>query len=55
MILPSTSRRRFAGFTIVLILVGQELLFRSTFPIPDVSGFNRLHYQLMVGAHPHLR
>ncbi len=55
MTLSPTRRRLFALFSVVLILTGQELLFRPLFPIPEVVGFNRLHYQLLVGTHPRLR
>ena len=40
---------------IVAILVGQELLFRLEFPLPDVVGFNRIRYQLLMGAHPNVQ
>ena len=38
-----------------LLLAGQELLFRGLFPLPEVIGFNRIHYQMLAGAHPRLR
>ena len=38
----------------VVLLAGQELLFRALFPMPEVAGFNRIHYQMLAGAHPRL-
>jgi len=38
-----------------LIVVGQELVFRLEFPLPDVVGFNRIRYQLLMGAHPNVQ
>ena len=51
-------RRRqwlFKGLTAVILIAGQELLFRGLFPLPEVAGFNRIHYQMLAGAHPRLR
>lgn len=44
-------RRVFAAILFVLLVSGQELLFRALFPIPEVIGFNRVHYQLLAGSH----
>lgn len=52
------SRRRrilFGTGLAVALLAGQELLFRALFPLPKVPGFNRIHYQMLAGAHPRLR
>src|SRR5260370_14844600 len=43
------------SFIIIAIIVGQELLFRFVFPLPDVVGFNRIRYQLLAGAHPNVQ
>jgi lysophospholipase L1-like esterase len=50
-------RRRFLfGLVIAgVLLAGQELLFRVLFPLPEVMSFNRIHYQMLAGAHPRLR
>jgi len=36
----------FPALTLTLIAVGQEALFRSLFPFPEVAGFNRISYQM---------
>jgi lysophospholipase L1-like esterase len=48
-------RRLFAAALAALVLGGQELAFRLAFPLPEVTGFNRVRYQMMAGAHPNLR
>jgi lysophospholipase L1-like esterase len=51
------SRRRrwlFRIVTLSVVLVGQEMLFRFLFPLPDVLGFNRIHYQQMAQSHPQI-
>ncbi len=35
--------------------MGQEALFRSLFPFPEVAGFNRISYQMTAQGHPKLR
>lgn len=52
--LPRGKRRLFLLATVLAIAVGQELLFRGLFPMPEVSGFNRVRYQMMAGTHPDL-
>ncbi|MDR3620591.1 MAG: SGNH/GDSL hydrolase family protein [Paludisphaera borealis] len=50
-------RRRLWLFRILalsFVLVGQEVLFRFLFPLPEVNGFNRIHYQQMAQVHPQL-
>jgi len=37
---------------LLVIVVGQEALFRLLFPLPEVEGFNRVHYQQMASSHP---
>ncbi|APW62721.1 SGNH/GDSL hydrolase family protein [Paludisphaera borealis] len=53
-----TRRRRrrwlFRLVTLSFLLVGQEALFRFLFPLPEVNGFNRIHYQQMAQVHPQL-
>ncbi len=39
----------------MLIALGQEVLFRGLFPISEVSGFNRISYQMMAQDHPEMR
>jgi len=53
----STARRRrrwwlFRITILLVIMVGQEALFRFLFPFPEVEGFNRVHYQQMASSHP---
>src|SRR5271157_2706886 len=56
----SQSRRRrrrhrlFGVLTAVLFLAGQEILFRGLFPLPEVLGFNRIHYQMLTFGNPNL-
>ncbi|HKM56828.1 MAG TPA: hypothetical protein VJY33_25710 [Isosphaeraceae bacterium] len=45
----------FPALTLTLIAVGQEALFRSLFPFPEVAGFNRISYQMTAQGHPKLR
>ncbi len=45
----------FPALTLTLIGAGQEALFRSLFPFPEVTGFNRISYQMMAQGHPKLR
>jgi lysophospholipase L1-like esterase len=43
-----TSRRRRRVFSLILLgvlLTGQEIVTRLVFPLPEVVGFNRIHYQ----------
>ncbi len=50
-------RRRLWLFRIVTLLViaaVQEPLLRFLFPLPEVSGFNRIHYQQMSQSHPQI-
>ncbi|WP_165231682.1 SGNH/GDSL hydrolase family protein [Aquisphaera insulae] len=54
---PRSGRRRrwlFRVLTLLLLLIGQEVLFRAIFPIPDAPRFNRIHYQQMAQTHPSL-
>jgi lysophospholipase L1-like esterase len=54
---PHRRRRlhRVFGVLIALVLLGgQEILFRGLFPLPEVIGFNRMRYQMLFGAHPKL-
>src|SRR5437870_3401530 len=51
----SARRRVFAAAVVTLIAAGQEALFRGLFPVPEVSGFNRVRYQMMAGTHPNFR
>jgi len=46
--------RLFGAFTAVLLLAGQEALFRSLFPFPEVVDFNRISYQMTAEGHPKL-
>jgi lysophospholipase L1-like esterase len=46
--------RVFGVLTALVLLAGQEILFRGLFPLPDVIGFNRMRYQMLFGAHPKL-
>jgi len=46
--------RLFKAFTAVLLFAGQETLFRSLFPFPEVAGFNRMSYQMTAPGHPNL-
>ncbi|MDG3007932.1 SGNH/GDSL hydrolase family protein [Paludisphaera mucosa] len=51
------SRRRRWLFRIVTLLAvagAQEALFRVLFPLPEVLGFNRIHYQQMAQSHPQI-
>ena len=34
----------FVCFTLVLLLILQEALWRTIFPVPEVLNFNRIHY-----------
>ncbi|MGE3820662.1 MAG: GDSL-type esterase/lipase family protein [Isosphaeraceae bacterium] len=61
---PRTARPRrrrggrrllFATVLLGLIGTGQEILFRWTFPIPEVVGFNRIRYQLLADQDPRFR
>jgi lysophospholipase L1-like esterase len=48
--LDAVRRRRHRGFALaiaVILLVGQEGCFRLMFPLPEVTGFNRVRYQLL--------
>src|SRR5262249_9200240 len=47
--------RLFAWVALAVLVALEELLFRGMFPVPEVVGFNRIHYQLLLGAHPNLR
>jgi lysophospholipase L1-like esterase len=55
---PAVLKRRrrrlwlFRVVTLSLLLIGQEALFRFLFPLPEVVGFNRIHYQQMAQVHP---
>jgi len=57
---PAALRRRkrrrwlFRIVTLSILLVGQEAMFRFLFPLPDVVGFNRIHYQQMAQSHPRI-
>ena len=52
----STRHARVASVVLVFIIVaGQELVLRLEFPLPDVVGFNRIRYQLLMGAHPNVQ
>lgn len=56
----ATLRRRLRRVVFVLVVLatlgaGQELLFRWLFPIPEVTGFNRIAYQMLSDASPKLR
>lgn len=51
------SRRRlwlFRGVLLLAVAVGQEVLFRAMFPLPEVQKFNRIHYQQMAQSHPQI-
>lgn len=51
-------RRRHAAFAVIVLAalgVGQELLLRALFPVPEVAGFNRIAYQMLAGTSPSLR
>lgn len=51
------SRRRlwlFRGVLLLALAAGQEALFRVVFPITEVAGFNRIHYQQTAQSHPEL-
>jgi lysophospholipase L1-like esterase len=53
-----TRRRRhriFALTTFALLLVGQEGCFRVVFPLPEVTGFNRVRYQILARGDPRSR
>ncbi|HWE40729.1 MAG TPA: hypothetical protein VG406_29580 [Isosphaeraceae bacterium] len=39
---------------LALIAAGQEALFRWVFPLPEVGGFNRIHYQMVARSHPNV-
>lgn len=48
-------RRRWWLFRVAMLLVvlaGQEALFRLLFPLPDAEGFNRIRYQALSPSHP---
>jgi lysophospholipase L1-like esterase len=47
--------RLFALATLALLLVGQEGLFRLLFPLPEVTGFNRVRYQVLSPGDSRLR
>jgi lysophospholipase L1-like esterase len=32
---------------LIFLLVAQEFIYRPIFPLPEVTGFNRIHYQLL--------
>ncbi len=53
------TRRRpawlFPALTLMLITLGQEALFRGLFPLPQITGFNRISYQMMAQGHPRMR
>ncbi|MFO0944491.1 MAG: SGNH/GDSL hydrolase family protein [Planctomycetota bacterium] len=53
--LPHPARKSaFAVFLLLLLLALQELVFRVSFPMPEVEGFNRSHYSLsMAGKYSH--
>jgi lysophospholipase L1-like esterase len=44
-------RRAFALIVVGFLFSSQEVVLRALFPIPEVIGFNRIHYQLMAGSH----
>jgi lysophospholipase L1-like esterase len=46
--------RLFGVLSAIVLLCGQELLFRGLFPLPEVIGFNRIRYQMLAGAHSNL-
>ena len=39
---------------LLIILVGQEILFRAMFPIPEIEKFNRIRYQQMAQSPPEI-
>ncbi len=45
----------FAAIVLGVLAIGQEVFFRALFPLPEVSGFNRIGYQMLAGTHPNLR
>ena len=47
--------RLFGVLTAVLLVAGQETLFRRLLPLPEVLGFNRIHYQMLDYSNPNLR
>lgn len=53
---PSAARRRrwwlFRVAMLLVVLVGQEVLFRPLFPLPDFEGFNRVRYQVLAAPRP---
>jgi lysophospholipase L1-like esterase len=47
-------RPAWALTTLAVIVILQEVLFRSVFPLPEAIGFNRLQYSPLNGSHPDL-
>jgi hypothetical protein len=45
--------RLFGALTAVLLLAGQEFLFRGMFPLPEVVGFNRVQTVWLRAWHVH--
>jgi lysophospholipase L1-like esterase len=40
-------RRRYRIFVLAVVLIGQEVVCRLVFPLPEVIGFNRIRYQTL--------
>ncbi len=50
--IPRSRLWLFRLVTLLVLVAGQEALFRIMFPRPEVVGFNRIHYQQMAQSHP---
>ena len=46
--ISAARRRLFAGLLIAMFFVGQELVMRLVFPVPEVLNFNRIHYSQLL-------
>jgi len=46
--LSPARKRLFVALLIVVFLVGQEVLLRLIFPVPEVLNFNRIHYSQLL-------